>query len=55
MMGGAYIIVPAVLVGLGVPVAAVTCWRIGQRLATVLVEAVMRRAMDADDNLASTE
>jgi len=55
MAGLTYIIVPVVLVGLGVPVAAVTCWRIGQRLATVLVEAVMRRAMDADDNLVSTD
>ena len=55
MIGGAYIIVPAVLVGLGVPVAAITCWRVGQRLATVIVTSVMHRAMQADDNLISTD
>lgn len=55
MAGLTYLAVPAVLVGLGVPVAAVTCWRVGQRLATVIVTKVMRRAMNADDNLASSE
>ena len=55
MIGGAYIIVPAVLVGLAVPAVTVVAWRAGQRLASVIVAAVMSRAMQADDNLASTE
>lgn len=55
MIGGAYIIVPAVLVGVAVPTVTVVAWRAGQRLASVIVAAVMSRAMQADDNLASTE
>jgi len=55
MISGAYIIVPAVLVGLAVPTVTVVAWRAGQRLASVIVSAVMSRAMDVDDNLVSTD
>jgi len=48
MVGAVYIGIPAILVGLAVPITAITCWRIGQHLAGVICERVMEAAMTAD-------